>query len=425
MRGLLQDVINFPVFFIRELSQDHLMKKIKVLLVEGIHPVAKERLEAIGCEVDLVAHAPNEEEYLQKISQYDLLGIRSKSMLTEKIFQANPKLMAVGAFCIGTNQIDLEAGNSVGIPAFNAPHANTRSVAEMVIAEMIILSRQLGDRNSMAHRGEWMKSAVGSKEVRGKTLGIVGYGHIGSQVSILAEALGMKVVFYDVVKKLALGNATSASSLHDLLQVSDFVTLHVPETEQTKDMISAKELNVMKKGASLINASRGTVVVIDHLVEALKSKHLAGCAIDVFPWEPSSNKEQFTTPLQGLANVFLTPHVGGSTEEAQYNIGIEVAESFIRFLNTGTTAGAVNFPQLDISAPLPGTRRILNVHRNEPGVLGEINGVVSKFGANIRTQHLSTDSKIGYLVMDVEKAEAQGLATEIQATPRSIKTRLI
>lgn len=425
MRELLRYVIAFIVFFIRELGQDLHMKKIKVLLVEGIHPVAKERLEAVGCEVDLIPHAPSEDEYLQKISGYDLLGIRSKSLLTSKILKSHPGLLAVGAFCIGTNQIDLESANGVGVPVFNAPHANTRSVAEMVIAEMIILSRQLGDRNSMAHRGEWMKSAEGSKEVRGKTLGIVGYGHIGSQVSILAEALGMKVLFYDVVKKLALGNAVSENTLNDLLSKSDFVTLHVPETEQTKDMISAKELQLMKKGSVLINASRGTVVVIDDLVAALKSKHLAGCAIDVFPWEPSSNKEKFATPLQGLSNVFLTPHVGGSTEEAQYNIGIEVAESFIRFLKSGTTAGAVNFPQLDIVSPLPNTRRILNVHRNEPGVLGEINGVVSKFGANIRAQHLSTDAKIGYLVMDVEKAEAEGLATEIQTTPRAIKTRLV
>ncbi len=401
------------------------MEQIKILLTENIHPVAKQRLEDEGYQVDLIAHAPSEDEFVTLLKNYQVLGIRSKSEITEKILKANPHLKTIGCFCIGTNQVDLENAKLLGVPVFNAPHSNTRSVAELVISEMVALSRQIGDRSSMAHRGEWMKSAVGSKEVRGKTVGIIGYGHIGSQVSILAEAMGMKVIFYDVVKKLPLGNAQAAHSMADLLAQSDFVTLHVPETPQTMNMISRKELEQMKKGAYLLNLSRGTVVVIEDLVEALKSQHLAGCGIDVFPIEPSSNKDKFTSPLQGLANVILTPHIGGSTEEAQYSIGMEVAESFRRYLKIGSSSGAVNFPNVDLP-PKQGTSRILNVHRNEPGVLGEINSIISKAGANIEAQYLSTEAKIGYLVMDVhfEKVQAQNLADEIQALSRSIRTRV-
>ncbi|PIS11575.1 MAG: phosphoglycerate dehydrogenase, partial [Bdellovibrio sp. CG10_big_fil_rev_8_21_14_0_10_47_8] len=332
--------------------------------------------------------------------------------------------LTIGCFCIGTNQVELSPAKMTGVPVFNAPYSNTRSVAELVLAEMVALSRQLGDRNTLAHRGEWMKTAEGSREVRGKTLGIVGYGHIGSQVSILAEALSLKVIYFDVVKKLPLGNAVSVNSLEELLSRSDFVTLHVPETPQTKDMISSRELNQMKNGSYLINASRGSVVVIEDLVKALESKHLAGCAIDVFPVEPSSNKEKFSSPLQGLSNVILTPHVGGSTEEAQHAIGLEVAESFIRFLKIGSTSGAVNFPNVDLPIH-QASHRILNVHRNEPGVLGEINGLVSKAGVNILAQYLSTDSKIGYLVMDVEKDNAFPLSEEIKKLSRSMRTRVV
>lgn len=402
------------------------MEKIKILLTENIHPVAKEKLEEEGFQVDLISHAPSEEEFLKILPQYNVLGIRSKSEVTDKILQANPQLLNIGCFCIGTNQVDLENAKKYGVPVFNAPHSNTRSVAELVISEMVALSRQLGDRNSMAHQGEWMKSAVGSKEVRGKTVGIVGYGHIGSQVSILAEAMGMKVLFFDVLKKLPLGNAQAASSLKELLAASDFVTLHVPETPQTMNMITSLELSQMKKGACLLNLSRGTVVVIEDLVAALKSQHLAGCAIDVFPVEPASNKEKFVSPLQGLSNVILTPHIGGSTEEAQYSIGLEVAESFRRYLKIGSSSGAVNFPNVDLPAK-PGTSRILNVHRNEPGVLGEINSIISKAGANIEAQYLSTGNQIGYLVMDVhfEKTEAKSMAAEIQNLSRSIRTRVV
>ncbi|MFV3408684.1 phosphoglycerate dehydrogenase [Bdellovibrio bacteriovorus] len=400
------------------------MSAQRILLVENIHTVAKERLEEEGYKVDLIAHAPSEDELLKLLPSYDVLGIRSKTEITKKVLDSNKHLVTIGCFCIGTNQVDLLTAREKGIPVFNAPHSNTRSVAELVIAEMISLSRQLGDRNTQAHLGEWVKSAVGSKEVRGKTLGIVGYGHIGSQVSILAESMGLKVLFFDVLKKLPLGNAMAQNTLDDLLRNSDFVTLHVPETPETKDMIGARELSMMKKGSFLINASRGTVVVIDDLVKSLQEKHLAGCAIDVFPEEPASNKEKFKSPLQGIPNVILTPHIAGSTEEAQYAIGLEVAESFRRYLKIGSSPGAVNFPNVDLPVK-QGTSRILNVHRNEPGVLGEINGLISKAGANIEGQYLSTDEKIGYLVMDLHSSQAHTLAADIEKLSRSIRTRVV
>ena len=399
-------------------------QKPRILLVENIHPVAKEALEKEGFKVDLLTHAPTEDELIKLLPAYGALGIRSKTEITKKVLDSINSITTIGCFCIGTNQVDLVAAKSHGVAVFNAPHSNTRSVAELVIAEMIALSRQLGDRNTKAHSGEWVKSAEGSKEVRGKTLGIVGYGHIGSQVSVLAEAMGLRVCFFDAIKKLPLGNAQMAGSLEELLRTSDFVTLHVPEIPETMNMIGEREFAQMKKGSYLINASRGTVVVIEALVEALKSKHIAGCAVDVFPVEPSSNKEKFTSPLQGLTNVILTPHIGGSTEEAQKNIGIEVAESFRRFLKIGSSSGAVNFPNVDLPVK-QGTSRILNVHRNEPGVLGEINGIISKAGANIEGQFLSTDDKIGYLVMDVHSSQADQLAGDISKLNRSIRTRVV
>ena len=361
---------------------------------------------------------------IKLIPNYCALGIRSKTELTAKVLENAGNILTIGAFCIGTNQIDLLKARQKGIAVFNAPHSNTRSVAELVIAEMIALSRQLGDRNSKAHQGEWIKSAEGSKEVRGKILGIVGYGHIGSQVSVLAESMGLQVIFYDTIKKLPLGNARAVASLDELLATCDFVTLHVPEIPETMNMIGQRELHIMKKGSYLINASRGTVVAIDALVSALKEKHLAGCAIDVFPVEPASNKEKFTSPLQGLSNVILTPHIGGSTEEAQKAIGVEVAESFRRFLKIGSSSGAVNFPNVDLPIK-KGTTRLLNVHRNEPGVLGEINTIISRAGANIEGQFLSTDNEIGYLVMDVHATHADQLAKEIAQLQRSIKTRVV
>jgi D-3-phosphoglycerate dehydrogenase len=396
----------------------------KILLVENIHPVAKKYLEEQGYHVDLLSYAPDEKELIALLPQYCALGIRSKTEITAKVLEHAESILSIGAFCIGTNQIDLLSARKSGIAVFNAPHSNTRSVAELVIAEMIALSRQLGDRNTRAHQGEWIKSAEGSKEVRGKVLGIVGYGHIGSQVSVLAESMGLKVIFYDAIKKLPLGNARSMTSLDELLAASDFVTLHVPEIAETMNMIGEQELVKMKKGSYLINASRGTVVVIDALVKALKEKHIAGCAIDVFPMEPASNKEKFISPLQGLSNVILTPHIGGSTEEAQKAIGTEVTESFRRFLKIGSSSGAVNFPNVDLPVK-KGTSRILNVHRNEPGVLGEINTIISKAGANIEGQYLSTDDEIGYLVMDVHSDHADILAQEISKLKRSIRTRVV
>lgn len=397
---------------------------IRILLLENIHKIAQEKLQEEGFDVDLLSYAPDEDELMKILPKYDALGIRSKTELNKSIIEAHPGLWVIGAFCIGTNQIDLKAARGMGIPVFNAPHSNTRSVAELVIAEMISLSRQLGDLNRKAHLGEWTKTATGSREVRGKTLGIIGYGHIGSQLSILAESLGLRVLFYDIVKKLPLGNARAVSKLDELLALSDFVSLHVPETPQTKNMIGAREIFKMKTNSYLINASRGNVVVIKDLVNALNSKHLAGCAIDVFPKEPASNKEKFENELQGMNNVILTPHIGGSTEEAQYAIGVEVAESFRRYLKIGSTLGSVNFPNVDLPIG-EGTKRILNVHKNEPGVLGEINGIVSESGANIQAQFLSTDEKIGYLVMDLEAQNVKRILEEIQSLDRSIRTRIL
>lgn len=400
------------------------MKPLSILLTESIHPVAKSILTAEGFHVDLVAHSPSAEELRKILPNYDVLGIRSKTTLDASLFMEFPRLLAVGAFCIGTNQVDGSGARSQGVPVFNAPHSNTRSVAELVICEMIALSRQLGDRNTAAHAGTWLKTAEGSREVRGKTLGIVGYGHIGSQLSILAESLGLKVLFFDTVKKLPLGNARSCTSLDELLKEADFVSLHVPETPQTKDMIADRQLTMMKKGSFIINASRGTVIVIEDLAKNLKSGQIGGAAVDVFPHEPASNKEKFKTELQGMNNVILTPHIGGSTEEAQYAIGIEVAESFIRYLTVGSSSGAVNFPHVDLPRHR-GTTRILNVHRNEPGVLGEINNLASRAGANIQYQFLATDADIGYMVMDLERAEADSVAEEIRRLSRSIKTRIV
>ena len=397
---------------------------MKVLLLENIHPTAKEKLENEGFEVELLSYSPPPEQMPELFSKYDIIGIRSKTKLTKEILEQCSHLLGIGCFCIGTNQVDLEMAKKLGIAVFNAPHSNTRSVAELVIAEMVILARQLGDRNNLAHKGTWLKSAKGANEIRGKKLGIVGYGHIGSQVSVLAESFGLQVYFFDVTKKLPLGNAIALNSLEELLETCDFVTLHVPETAETKNMIGKKELNLMQKGSYLINASRGTVVVIEDLVEKLKQSHLGGCAIDVFPTEPASNEESFKSTLQELKNVFLTPHIGGSTEEAQVSIGQEVAESLNRFIKEGSTSGSVNFPE--VHAPLRDmTTRIVNIHKNEPGVLGEINNLISNTGVNIEAQHLATDDEIGYLVIDVKSDNADELADKIKELKRSTLTRVI
>jgi D-3-phosphoglycerate dehydrogenase len=400
-------------------------KPFRVLLVEGIHPKAKEVLERENFQVRLESHSPSETELLQMVRDYDVLGIRSKTQLNKNFLQANPHLLAIGTFCIGTDQVDAVQANRLGMPVFNAPYSNTRSVAELVISEIVALSRQLGDRNMQAHQGIWQKSAVGSREVRGKTLGIIGYGHIGSQVSVLAEAFGMRVIYFDSVKKLPLGNSQPKDSLMDVLKQADIVTLHVPDTPQTRDMITARELAAMKKGAHLINASRGSVVQILDLAKSIRDGHIGGVAIDVFPHEPASNKEKFQSELQGLPNVILTPHIGGSTEEAQEAIGVEVAQSLIGFLKNGSTRGAVNFPNVDLPVIHRDAHRMLNVHQNVPGVLGEINSIVSEMGVNIQAQYLSTDSQIGYLVMDMEKAEASQVVQRVRALKTSIQTRIL
>jgi len=399
---------------------------LKLLLLENVHPCAREALLEEGFTVDVEKAALSEKQLNELLPRYQALGIRSKTQLPGKVLSANTHLLAVGAFCIGTNQIDLGEANRAGIPVFNAPYSNTRSVAEMVIAEMIALSRQLGDANSAAHKGEWLKSAKGSFEVRGKTLGIVGYGHIGSQVSVMAEALGLRVVYFDIVKKLPLGNARSMDSLEELLGVSDFVTLHVPETQLTKNMVNAARLEKMRKGSFLINASRGSVVDIPALANKLKSGHVAGAAVDVFPEEPQSNDDKFISELQNLRNVILTPHIGGSTEEAQEAIGREVSQSLIWFLKFGVTLGSVNFPQVNVP-PKSGGQRLINVHKNVPGVLGEVNGIVSKAGVNIKAQYLSTDQHIGYVVVDMESEAAvvDRVFQQVSKLPVSIKTRLV
>ncbi len=399
-------------------------KRHRVLLLENIHPTARDLLATSGLEVQHEASAWSEEDLIHKLKPYSFLGIRSKTQITAPVLEANPQLLSVGAFCIGTNQIDLSKANAKGIPVFNAPYSNTRSVAELVLAEIIALSRHLGDVNTLAHQGRWQKSASGAHEVRGKTLGIIGYGHIGSQLSILAESLGLRVIYYDVIKKLPLGNAQPCSHLHELLTSSDFISLHVPETPLTHEMIAQAELRLMRPGSYLINASRGTVVKIDDLAEALKSGHLAGAALDVFPDEPAHNQEPFSSPLQGLKNVILTPHIGGSTEEAQEAIGAEVAQSLTKFFHLGATSGAVNFPHVD--PPYLGTfQRVLNVHKNTPGVLGEINQVISQLGGNIRAQYLSTDENIGYVVMDIDGLIGDELCAKLSEKPNILRSRLI
>jgi D-3-phosphoglycerate dehydrogenase / 2-oxoglutarate reductase len=397
---------------------------IKVLLLENIHPVAVEALRDDGFQVETVKGALAEAELVQRVRDVHVLGIRSKTQVTPAVLDEARRLLAVGAFCIGTNQISLRHANRSGVPVFNAPFSNTRSVAELMIAEVIMLSRHLGDRSREVHDGRWRKLASGSHEVRGRTIGIVGYGHIGSQVGVLAEAFGMRVVFFDIAAKLPMGNNRALPRLDDVLAAADFLTLHVPETAQTRNMIGEAELARMRPGACLLNASRGTVVQIDALAAAIRHGHIGGAAIDVYPDEPESNSDGFASPLRGLPNVILTPHIGGSTEEAQEAIGREVSTALIKHVNTGATTGAVNFPQIEL--PLsPGAHRILNIHRNVPGVLRDINRIVSDHNANIRAQVLSTDPDIGYLVMDLDQDVSQDVKRGIAALDTSIKTRIL
>jgi D-3-phosphoglycerate dehydrogenase len=398
--------------------------RVKVLLLENIHKSALDAFNDRAFDVEFRSGALKAAELARALVGVQVLGIRSKTRLTQDVIVGAGGLLAVGCFCIGVNQVDLPVANRHGVPVFNAPFSNTRSVAELIIAEMIALARQLGDRSREVHAGVWSKVSSGCHEVRGKTLGIVGYGHIGRQLGVLAESLGIRVVFYDHVAKLPMGNNAPVASLGALLGQADFVSLHVPETPETRNMMGEPELAQMRPGSYLLNASRGSVVVIPALAEALRKKHLAGAAIDVYPEEPESNSDGFRSELQGLANVILSPHVGGSTAEAQEAIGREVSLALATFLASGATRGAVNFPQVEVP-PAKGGHRILNVHRNVPGVLRDINRIVSDHDANIESQVLSTDPEIGYLVMDVNQDIAEELSAALAALPTSIRTRVL
>lgn len=402
--------------------------KIKIVLLEGIHQSAVDAFRNDGyTEIMTFPKALPEPELIEVTRDAYLIGIRSASQLTASVFENASRLLAVGCFCIGTNQVDLTAAENVGVPVFNAPFSNTRSVAELVIAEIIFLMRGIPFRNAYTHRGGWAKTAAGSFEVRGKCLGIVGYGHIGTQVGVLAEALGMQVIFYDIESKLALGNARPVSTLDELLQSADVVTLHVPETPQTQNMIGAPQFAKLKKGARLINAARGTVVDIDALVAALESKQVSGAAIDVYPEEPKTNQDEFVSPLRVFDNVILTPHVGGSTEEAQQAIGVEVAGKLLKYSNNGSTLSCVNFPEVSLPEH-PGKHRLLHIHRNQPGVLTQINRIFSEDSINIASQYLDTHGSIGYVVIDVEtddRADTMQLKRRLDEVPGTIRTRVL
>jgi D-3-phosphoglycerate dehydrogenase len=398
--------------------------EIKIFLAENIHPHAAEILRRDGFSVETAKGALSEDELIEKCKDVHVLGIRSKTRITTRYLKEAKRLLSVGCFCIGTNQVDLKSANRQGVPVFNAPFSNTRSVAELVMAEIIALSRQLFDRSFSLHQGKWDKAANGCFEVRGKTLGIVGYGHIGSQLSVLAESFGLKVIYFDILNKMPIGNSHQVSKFENLLTEADFISLHVPETEQTKNMISSAQLKLMKKGSYLINASRGSVVDIKALSLAIKERHLSGAAIDVFPEEPETNEQIFKSELQNLSNVILTPHIGGSTEEAQANIGVEVAASLTKFINNGSTFGSVNFPQVELPLQKQ-SHRILNVHRNVPGVLKEINSIISDLGANIEAQHLATDPEIGYLIVDLDKQLSEKVREQIALLKTNIRTRIL
>jgi D-3-phosphoglycerate dehydrogenase len=396
--------------------------KIKILLLENIHPAAVELFKKQQFQVEALKESLSEAELCEKIKGVHALGIRSKTRITKAILDNADRLLCIACFCIGTDQVDLTAAEAHGVPVFNSPFSNSRSVAELIIAEVISLSRRLADKTREMHAGTWDKSAKSCHEIRGKTLGIVGYGHIGSQLSVLAESMGMKVIYYDIVKVLALGNSKACETLEELLSQADFVTLHVPKTDQTYQMIGEKQISMMKKGAYLLNASRGTVVHIPSLAAALRSGHLNGAAVDVYPEEPEANINNWTNELQGCPNTILTPHIGGSTEEAQLAIGVECADKVVRYINSGTTLTAVNFPNIDLP-PAAGTHRILNVHRNVPGVLKSINSLLSD--VNVSAQVLATHKSVGYIVLDVEQETSHTLKKDIAALPTSIRTRIL
>ncbi|MCK5460467.1 phosphoglycerate dehydrogenase [Candidatus Gracilibacteria bacterium] len=400
--------------------------KVKILLLEGVHKKSIEAFNDDGyTQIDYYTHALPEAELLKIIPKYHFIGIRSRTQINEKVLKVAKKLIAIGCFCIGTNQVNLEIAKSLGIPVFNSPYSNTRSVAELVIGEMIMLIRGIPHRSTAAHKGEWLKNSHNAFEVRGKTVGIIGYGHIGSQTGILAEAMGMKVLYYDIERKLSLGNAQSIKTIKELLNKSDFITLHVPNTKQTQNMFGYKEIRQMKKGSHLINASRGTVVDIEALADALKSKHLLGAAIDVFPKEPKSKEEKFESPLQNLDNVILSPHIGGSTIEAQENIGINTAHKLIDYSNLGNTDSTVNFPKVSLPILDKSHNRYLHIHENKPGVMKSINELFLKVGINVIGQYLQTNDQIGYVVFDTETVATgnDNLLKKLKNIPGTIRAR--
>ncbi|KEA65106.1 D-3-phosphoglycerate dehydrogenase [Marinobacterium lacunae] len=397
--------------------------KIKILLLEGVHQSAIDTLNAQGyTNIEFHTGSLPEEELVERIRDVHFIGIRSRTQLTEKVFEAAEKLVAVGCFCIGTNQVDLQAATRAGIAVFNAPYSNTRSVAELVLAESIILLRGVAEKNAKAHRGVWQKSAKNSYEIRGKKLGIVGYGSIGSQLSVLAEGLGMQVYFYDVVTKLPLGNATQVASMAELLGMCDVISLHVPETAATKNMMGQVQFEQMKDGAIFLNAARGTVVDIDALCSALASGKLLGAAVDVFPVEPRTNDDEFVSPLREFDNVILTPHVGGSTMEAQENIGYEVAEKLVKYSDNGSSITSVNFPEVALPEH-PNAHRLLHVHQNIPGVLSKINNVFSENNINIAGQYLQTNDKVGYVVIDVDADYSEVALEKLSQIDGTIRCR--
>lgn len=399
--------------------------KIRVLLLEGVHENAVRLFQQSGyTNIEYHKAALPDEELIEKIKDAHLIGIRSRTDLRADILEHAKKLIAIGCFSIGTNQVDTKTAKLMGIPVFNAPFSNTRSVAEMVIAEAIMLIRGIPEKSLMAHQGKWMKSAKNSFEVRGKTLGIIGYGHIGSQVSILAESLGMNIIYYDIEKKLSLGNARPVGSLKDLLAAADVVTLHVPSTELTHHMIGEKEVSLMKKGSFLINAARGDVVDYDAVGLAMTSGQILGVAADVFPVEPSSENEPFVTVLQQHKNVILTPHIGGSTSEAQANIGLEVAEKLIKYSDTGATIGAVNFVEISLP-PNSSKQRFLHIHKNQPGVLREVNFIFTSRGINIASVYLQTDPDLGYVIIDTESELDSSILDELKEIPNTIRARML
>ena len=398
---------------------------IRFVLLEGVHPVASKLLAESGyTNVKSFPKALPADELRQAIAGAHFVGIRSRSNMSAEVLGDARKLVAIGCFCIGTNQVDLAAAELAGVPVFNAPFSNTRSVAELVLAQIVFLMRGIPAKNAAAHRGQWDKSATGSFEARGKKLGIVGYGHIGSQLGVLAEGLGMQVSYFDIDNKLPMGNARPVANLDTLLAQVDVVSLHVPETDQTKLMFGAPQIVRMRKGSYLINASRGSVVDIDALAGALKSNHIAGAAIDVFPAEPKSNADEFISVLREFDNVILTPHIGGSTHEAQENIAADVIAKLIRYSDNGSTAAAVNFPQVTMP-DLYANRRILHVHNNVPGVMEQINHVFASHKVNIAAQYLQTSPRVGYVVMDVELEDATALVDDLRAVAGTIRTRAL